>query len=94
MNRTILVDKNDIPEGAVRVHLYNFRNVLMPRGSMEKESIGAYILERLINTFETWTDDQFGDNPQIPVLMNYMQHNLREEMEQAWERFYDHVQSM
>lgn len=91
---TFIKDKSEIPKGAVRVHLYDFKNVLMPRGSMEKESIGAYILERLISSFEDWTDEDFGDNPQVPVLMNFMQYNLREEMEQAWERFYDHVQSM
>ncbi len=56
-------DKNSIPEGAIRIHLYSYHNVLKPRGSMDKESIGLLICERLIDTYEDWTNPEHGDNP-------------------------------
>jgi len=84
MNPKIIKDESEIPEGAVRMHLYNPINVLMPRGSMKKESIGPYLLERLKNNYEDWTDEKYGDNPSVPDLINYLYTNLMGEVEQAW----------
>ena len=52
--------KNSIPDGAIRIHLYPCRNVLKTRGSMEKESLGLVIYERLVSTFEDWSNPDYG----------------------------------
>ncbi len=70
-----------------RIHMYDVKNVLMPRGSMKKESIGPYLLERLQGSYETWTDPQFGDNPDNFELLELIHTNLMGEVEQAWIKF-------
>jgi len=47
-------EKNSIPKGAIRIHLYSYKNILKPRGSMKKESLGLEIYERLTSVFEDW----------------------------------------
>ena len=49
-----------IPKGAIRIHLYPYRNVLKPRGSMEKESLGLAIYERLTGNYDDWTNPEYG----------------------------------
>jgi len=93
MKSPIIKDKSEIPEDAIRVHLYNSKNVLMPRGSMQKESIGPYILERLKDGFESWTDDDYGDNPSIPDLIGFLYSNLMGEVENAWLLFIESIVS-
>jgi hypothetical protein len=34
-----VIKEKDIPKGSVQLHLYDWKNVLMPRGSRQKESI-------------------------------------------------------
>ena len=58
-------EKNSIPDGAIRIHLYPCRNVLKPRGSMKKESLGLVIYERLVSTFEDW------ENKNEDITMNH-----------------------
>jgi len=77
------IDK--IPEGAVRIHLYNSKNVLMPRGSMKKESIGSYIYDKLKGAYEEWTDPKYGDNPPEEELLHMLRENLEHEVECAWQ---------
>lgn len=72
---------------AYQVHLYNARNVLAPRGSMQKESLGSYILEKLIVYYESWTDKKYGDNPDQSTLLKLLQENLKEETDAAWREF-------
>jgi len=86
-----IVDESEIPEDAVRMHLYDPRDVLMPRGSMKKESIGPYLLDRLKSNFEQWTDEKYGDNPSVSDLIKYLHTNLMGEVEQAWLQFIDEV---
>jgi len=93
MNPTIVKDKSEIPADAVRIHMYNPKDVLMPRGSMEKESIGIYILEHLKNNYESWTDSKYGDNPPLPDLIKYLHTNLMGEMQQAWLAFIESAMS-
>lgn len=88
-----IVDESEIPKGAVQIHLYDARDVLMPRGSMKKESIGPYLLERLKSSFEDWTDVKYGDNPSVSDLIKYLHTNLMGEVEQAWLQFIDGVTS-
>jgi len=69
------------------VHLYDSKNVLMPRGSMQKESIGVYLLEHLKSSYESWTDPEYGDNPTEPELNTILYKNLMGEAQKAWEDF-------
>jgi len=77
-----------LPYGAIRIHLYNASNVLMPRGSMEKESIGQYLKERLESAYQSWTDENYGDNPTEDMLLQYLQRNLMNEASSAWHEFF------
>jgi hypothetical protein len=87
MNPKVIKDESEIPKGAIRMHLYNPRDVLMPRGSMKKESIGPYLLERLKSSYEEWTDPKYGDNPVLSDLIKCLYTNLMGEVEQAWLTF-------
>ena len=86
MTQPIIVrSEDDIPEDAVRVHLYNAIHVLMPRGSMQKESLGRYLHDKLKSNYESWTDPKFGDNPSKEDLLTIMYKNLQHEVECAWQ---------
>ncbi|MEE9574172.1 MAG: hypothetical protein V3W20_14045 [Candidatus Neomarinimicrobiota bacterium] len=93
MKPKFIKDESEIPEGAVRVHFYDPKNVLMPRGSMKKESIGPYIHERLKGSFEFWTDPKYGDNPSVSDLITFMYTNLIGEVDQAWVAFVKDITS-
>ena len=82
-----------IPEGAILVHLYDYKNVLRPRGHMEKESIGPQLLERLLSCYESWTDKKYGDNPEVSMLISQLQKNLKEEVDGAWREFIKRINS-
>ncbi len=79
--------KNSIPDGAIRIHLYPYRNVFKPRGSMEKESLGLVIYERLTATCDNWTNPDYGDNPSAEELLTLLRKNLLSEVEAAWDKF-------
>ena len=79
--------KNSIPTGAIRIHLYPCGNVLKPRGSMEKESLGLAIYERLTSTFENWSNPDYGDNPRPDELLKQLKKNLFSEVDAAWKKF-------
>jgi hypothetical protein len=80
-------DKNSIPDGTIRIHLYSYHNVLKPRGSMKKESLGNSIYERLADTYEDWTNPDHGDNPSEDELLKQLRKNLLSEVETAWDKF-------
>jgi hypothetical protein len=74
--------------GVGRVHLYDFDDVLRPRGHMKKESIGVTILEKLKDYYESWTDHSYSDNPiDRTLVLKTLQKNLREEYDGAWREF-------
>ena len=79
--------KYPIPEGAIRIHLYPYRNVFKPRGSMDKESLGLVIYERLTATYDDWTNPDYGDNPKLDELLKQLRKNLLSEVEAAWDKF-------
>lgn len=79
--------KGDLPEGSVQMHLYEFTNVLRPRGHMEKESVGVYILDKLLGSYESWTDPKYGDNPDEITLLKLLKENLQEEVDGAFREF-------
>lgn len=78
---------NKNSEDRVMMHLYEFSKVLRPRGSMEKESMGTYIFEKLMSAYESWTHPLYGDNPDETTLKKLLQQNLIEEVEAAWAEF-------
>lgn len=86
--------KMKIPKNAVKVHLYNIENVLRPRGHMKKESVSEYIMDRLMGAFESWSDDQHGDNPEIDTLLRLLQKNLKEEVDGAWIEFLKRIKTL
>ena len=83
----VVKDIKDIPEDAVQMHLYDWKNALMPRGSRQKESIYEVIYPRVVEVFESFTDPQYGDNPNPYELLNIMHINLNGEMNNAWSDF-------
>lgn len=79
------MNENNIPS---RIHLYDLHNILRPRGgTMQKESLGLTILERLLSVYEDWTDPEFGDNPDKDELYEIIKKNLQEEVNGALEEF-------
>ena len=80
-------ENESIPKGAIRIHLYSYHNVLKPRGSMKKESLGNSIYERLTDTYEDCTNPDHGDNPNEYELLKQLRKNLLSEVETAWDKF-------
>jgi len=76
-----------LSEKTVKVHLYDLSNVLKPRGTMKKESIGDYILQKLHDYYESWTDKSYGDIPTEEELLALLKANLNSEVESAWKIF-------
>jgi hypothetical protein len=52
-------EKKLISKGAIRIHLYSYKSVLKPRGSMKKESLGLEIYERLTSVFKDWSNPDY-----------------------------------
>jgi hypothetical protein len=82
-----ITSNTKIPPGAVQIHLYDSKNVLMPRGSRQKESIHNYLLEKLQISYESWTDPKYVDNPDKKKLIQSLYNNLINEAMNAWEDF-------
>lgn len=80
-------ENNSTPDGTIRIHLYSYHNVLKPRGSMKKESLGLGIYERLTDVFNDWTNPDYGDNPSEGQLLKQLRKNLWSEVEVAWNKF-------
>jgi hypothetical protein len=78
---------NQLPPGAIQIHLGGYTNCLAPRGSMEKESLSFAIFERLISNLEHWTDEKYGDNPDPYELIDSLIKQSRDELEAALHRF-------
>lgn len=78
---------------AKQVHFVGCDKTLKPRGSLQKESIGLTILERLLSNFEHWTNPKYSDNPDIGTLLYYLKNNLDLEVAAAWNEFLKMVNS-
>ena len=90
--QVINLTKEELEEGLKsgrikRIHLYNWENVLMPRGSMKKESIGPYLLERMQGAYEDFTDPEYSDNPNEEELTQKLYLNMLSEVTEAWMEF-------
>ena len=89
MSKKVIIIKSekDLPPGAVRVHLYDWKNILHPRGSWKKESFGPPLLEKLTSEFDHWTDPKYGDNPPVNQLVDRILFNLSSELGIVREEF-------
>jgi len=76
-----------IPENAKRIHLYNFDDILRPRGTLEKESLSLYVEDRLTSSYESWSDPEYGDIPRKKELLEKLKINLISEIYNAWVSF-------
>lgn len=74
----------EIPKNAVQVHLYNVENILKPRGSMKKESLSAYIHDKLTSVYDSWTDEKYGDKVESVELLHLIRENLMSEVQAAF----------
>ena len=83
----VITDPSKISPDAKQVHLYDFENILRPRGTMLKESLGLYICEKLLGYHESWSGDKHSDNPDEFTLMKTLKDNLIEEVEAAFATF-------
>jgi hypothetical protein len=84
--------RDQIKAGQLKqIHLFNLKNMLMPRGSMEKESIGLYILDRLTSSYESWTNPKYADNPSKAEVLEILYKNMMNEVCNAWELFLDEI---
>lgn len=76
-----------------QVHLADYRTVLCHRGSMKKNSMGEYILRRLKDEWESWTDPKYSDNPEKSDLYRVLRKNLILEVNSALSEFEDFITS-
>ncbi len=67
-----------------RVHLYKFENVLRPR---RKESLSAYLADRLWAAFWEWTDADYADSRSRDQVVARIESNLADEVQAALESF-------
>jgi hypothetical protein len=72
---------------AKRMHLYDIRNILRPRGPMRKESLSLEIYRVLREAFEYWSRPEYGDSVTAEKLVPLLKHNLEQEVAIAWKRF-------
>jgi len=75
------------------VHLYEHKDVLHPRGPMKKESVGAYLWDRLKGCYDDWTDPEYADNPSQEELLERLRDNLFNETTNAFEELLAYVAS-
>jgi hypothetical protein len=75
------------PSTMRRVHRYDWRDVLRPRGEMAEESLSLEIFNQMVAVYETWTDSAYGDLPDLPELRGQIIHNARDAVEEAIEAF-------
>lgn len=76
---------------AKQIHLYIANNMLRPRGTMEKESLGLYILDKLNAYYESWTNPKYSDNPSKQEVIEILNNNLMTEVRNAWDEFIEGI---
>ena len=87
MDLKVVKTVDEVPTGARRCHMYNARDMLRPRGTMQKESLGAYVRDRLHDTFESWTDPKYGDRVEPGLTLCVLHQNMMEEVNAAFNQF-------
>ena len=82
-----LVKVDELPEGAVPIHLGFVQTVWRPRGSLNKNSVSADLVERLQALQDSWTDPEYGDCLDPAEAAVVLTEGLREEVEIAITEF-------
>lgn len=82
-----LVRVDKIPPGMVQVHFGSPETTWKPRGSLQKNSLSADLLERLRSKLESWTDPKYGDSREKAEAAAILVEGLREETEAAISEF-------
>ncbi|MFW9871491.1 MAG: hypothetical protein ACFFG0_00105 [Candidatus Thorarchaeota archaeon] len=87
-----LIPKEEIEKAikdgkAKQIHLYPLENILKPRGSLQKESIGLRIFEKLLSNLIHWNDPKYADKPHYKDLLQKLRENLDDEVLMAWTEF-------
>lgn len=85
MTHPKLVDQ--LPPGAVQVHLGSIETHYKPRGSLQKNSLSEELLERLMSDQQFWTDPKYGDSLEPTAAAEKLVEGLRAEVEIAIETF-------
>ena len=76
-----------VPEGGVRIHLYDVKEVLRPRGTLEKESLSLTVAEFLESALRDVTNPEYGDSMPIDEAVRYIMFNMGGEVAAAVRRF-------
>ena len=87
MTRQDLKPVAELPRGAVRVHFGSIERAWKPRGSLEKNSLSADLLERLELNQQFWTDEGYGDSLEDHEAAEKLVDGVRAEVEIAVEEF-------
>jgi|WetSurSiteA1Bulk_404760.scaffolds.fasta_scaffold01237_4 hypothetical protein len=69
-----------------KIRLGSVETILKPRGSMEKESIGLTIFERLEAAIDWWTRRDYEETPSLFEVLATAKKNLDLEVEGAWNK--------
>jgi hypothetical protein len=80
-----------MPQTIVKIHLLNYKDILKPRGSMKKESLGLYIKEKMTSNYEHFTNPEYGDNPDVEDLIHQLGVNAITEVMEAIRQFENEV---
>lgn len=76
-----------IPTDAKQMHLYRIHNALRPRGSMRKQSLSLQVYEKLVDLFQTWTDQKYGDSLPQNEAAEIILKNLSQQIDIARRQF-------
>jgi len=82
---------DQLPPDAKKVHLIPYQSSLKPRGTMAKNSLGLYILMKLVSAYESWTDPSYSDNPEETVLVKTLVDNVKNEADAAIRTFLETI---
>lgn len=71
-------------EKVEKIRLGSIETILRPRGSMEKESLGLTIFERLDSAIGWWTRSDYAETPPLSEVLAAARENLLDEVAAAW----------
>lgn len=86
----VLTPVESLPPGAQRIHMGNIESTFCPRGTLEKESMSEYLLERLESLLDYWTRPEYADSLPRPEAVSALVKGLRDEVDVAIAEFLRH----
>jgi len=76
-----------MPPTARRVHILPPEGALRPRGTLQKNSLSAEILQKLQDAHTTYTDPEFSDSLENDAVIGVLEQNLEEEVRAALQAY-------